>query len=272
MLRKSFIAIALLTCLFRTAGAETIVIMGSDTIGAKLVVLLAENFRAKMEARHTPVAFEISSEGSATALASVMEGKAEIGMSSKAPSSREKARASAKGAELRTITVAHDAIAIVVNAANPIESISLEELEMIYSGDVTDWSTITPEFTGEISAYTRNTASGTYSILQQVAMSSRDYGDNTRKMAGNEQIASEVASNAKGIGYVGLAYAQTPGLKIIPIEGVRPGEKEYPLARTLNFIIDSTKPLSPAANDFIGYTLSPEGQAVVSEVQFLPIY
>ncbi len=252
--------------------AETVVIMGSDTIGSKMAVQLSEAFRAKMDSRHTAVSFEISSEGSVTALAALIDGHSDIGMFSRAPKTTEISRAKANGVKLTAITVAHDAIAIVVNAANPIESISLEELELIYSGDVTDWSSITPGYTGRISAYTRNTASGTYSILQDVAMSSRDYGEDTQKMAGNEHIASEVAKNAYGIGYIGLAYTAAPGLKVVPIDGLAPGSAEYPLGRELSFLVDLSKPLKPMTNDFIGFTLSPEGQAIVSGVNFMPVY
>ncbi|MGB0258431.1 MAG: phosphate ABC transporter substrate-binding protein [Coraliomargarita sp.] len=252
--------------------AENIVIMGSDTIGSKMAVQLSEAFRAKMDSRNTPVSFEISSEGSVTALAALIDGHSDIGMFSRAPKNTEISRAEANGVKLTAITVAHDAIAIVVNAANPIESISLEELELIYSGDVTDWSSITPAYSGRISAYTRNTASGTYSILQEVAMSSRDYGEDTQKMAGNEHIASEVAKNAHGIGYVGLAYTLAPGLKVVPIDGKAPNRPDYPLGRKLSFLVDQSKPLKPMTNDFIGFTLSPEGQAIVSGVNFLPVY
>jgi phosphate transport system substrate-binding protein len=254
------------------SGADTIVIMGSDTIGSKLAVQLAEAYRTKMEARDAEVAFEISSEGTLTALASLIEGKTDIGMASRAPSTKERAKAEAHGVDLRAITVAHDAIAIIVHASNPIESIRLQDLEMIYSGEVQDWSGITPLHVGPISAYTRNTASGTYSILQQVAMASRDYGENTQKMAGNELIATEVAKNPHGIGYVGLAYSQTPGVKAIPIEGRSVTNVDYPLRRDLKFLINGNVPLNAMSNDFIGFTLSPEGQQIVRQVNFMSVY
>ena len=72
---------------------------------------------------------------------------------------------------------------------------------------------------GKISIYTRNTSSGTYSDFKELAMKKRDYATSSQKMAGNEQIASEVGKNASGIGYVGLAYTSAPGIKVVPIEG-----------------------------------------------------
>ena len=250
---------------------ETLVIKGSDTLGAKMVPQLAEAFKAKMEQQGVDVAFEIAAEGSSTGVASIIDATAEIGMSSRDPKDKEVAKAKAKGVDMKAITVAKDGIAIIVNETSPLESITLEEIELIFSGDVTDWSGISTQ-TGTISAYTRNTSSGTYAVFQKMGMSSRDYGLETQKMAGNEQIAAEVAKNPNGIGYVGLAYINTPGVKVLPVEGSAPDAADYPLARPLYYLINTNQSLSTTANDFIGFTFSPEGQSIISSVHFLPVY
>lgn len=252
-------------------GAETIVIKGSDTLGAKLVPQLAESFRARCAEQGLEVAFEIAAEGSSTGVAAVIDGTAEIGMSSRDPKDTEISRARTSGVDMRTITIAKDGIAIIVNESNPMDSITLEEVEFIFSGDILDWSGITTQ-TGEISVYTRNTSSGTYAVFQKMAMNSRDYSSGSQKMAGNEQIAAEVASNPNGIGYVGLAYIDTPGTKVLVVEGKHPEDKGYPLARPLYLLINNAKPLKPITNDFIGYSMSPAGQRVVNRVHFLSVY
>ena len=255
----------------QVSATETIVIKGSDTLGAKMVPQIAEAFKAKMAKQGVEVAFEIAAEGSSTGVASVIDGTAEVGMSSRDPKDKEVAKAKAKGVDMRTVTVAKDGIAIIVNESNPINSISIDEIELIFSGDVTDWSGITAQ-TGAISAYTRNTSSGTYAVFQKMGMNSRDYGADTQKMAGNEQIAAEVAKNPNGIGYVGLAYINTPGVKVIPVNGASPDSADYPLARPLYYLINKGEALSSVANDFIGFSMSPEGQEIVNRVHFLSIY
>ncbi|MDA0848931.1 MAG: phosphate ABC transporter substrate-binding protein [Verrucomicrobia bacterium] len=250
---------------------NTIVIKGSDTLGAKMVPQLAEAFKANMKKLGQNIAFEIAAEGSSTGVASIIDATSEIGMSSREPKAKEIAKAQSKGVDMKAITVAKDGLAIVVHESSPLESISLEEIEMIFSGDITDWSAITLQ-SGQISAYTRNTSSGTYAVFQKMGMSSRDYGADTQKMAGNEQIAAEVAKNPNGIGYVGLAYINTPGIKVIPIDGVSPKASDYPLARPLYYLIDNNKELSDLANSFIGFSMSPEGQEIISGVYFLPLY
>lgn len=251
--------------------ADKVVIEGSDTLGAKMVPQLAEAFQARMQAHGVDIAFEIAAEGSSTGIASVIEGTAAIGMSSRDAAKKEIASARARGVYLKPIVVANDGIAIIVNENNPLNSISLEQIELIFSGDVTDWSGISDHY-GQISTYTRNTSSGTYAAFQNLAMSYRNYGPDTQKMAGNEQIAEEVANNPNGIGYVGLAYISRPGIKVLSVGGMQPNQVGYPIARPLYYIIDNNKPLSEEVNDFIGFTMSPEGQAIVKRVHCLPLY
>lgn len=271
MLKSFALLLLTLIALIQTAQAETIVIMGSDTIGAKAALHLAEAYKAKMQSSSTEVGFEISAEGSATGVVSITEGLADIGMSSRPPSIKEFARAKAMGVQLKTITVAKDGIAVIVNEANPIESISIAELEAVFAGDVDNWAAISAN-SGLISTYTRNTASGTYDLFRDKAMGSRDYGENTQKVAGNEQIAAEVARNVNGIGYVGLAYTATPGIKVVPVEDMLPRAEDYPLKRTLFYLVDANIRLSEIANDFIGFTLSPQGQHIIESVEFVPVY
>jgi phosphate transport system substrate-binding protein len=267
---RTLTATAAIVFATQATATETIVIKGSDTLGAKMVPQIAEAFKAKMKAQGVDVAFEIAAEGSSTGVASVIDGTAEIGLSSRDPKEKEFAKAKSNGVEMNTIVVAKDGIAVIVNQANSLEGIALEEVELIFSGDVIDWSGITAQ-TGSISAYTRNTSSGTYAVFQKIAMSSRDYGSDTQKMAGNEQIASEVAKNANGIGYVGLAYIHTPGVKVLPVDGAQPDAKNYPLARPLYYLTNNSKPLSPMAQSFIEFTLSDEGQEIVKRVHFLAV-
>lgn len=236
-----------------------------------MVPQLAEAYKAKMLKQNINVAFEIAAEGSSTGVASVIDATSEIGMSSRDPKDKEVAKAKARGVDMKAIAVAKDGIAIIVNESSSLDAISLEEIELIFSGDVTDWSAISAE-AGEISAYTRNTSSGTYAAFQKLGMNSRDYGTETQKMAGNEQIAAEVAKNPNGIGYVGLAYINTPGVKVLIVDGTEPTASDYPLARPLYYLIDNNNALNSHANDFIGFTLSPEGQEIIEQVHFLPVY
>jgi phosphate transport system substrate-binding protein len=268
-MKKILTLLSVACALAAPALAQKLVIKGSDTLGAKLVPLLAEGFREQ----NPGVSFEIAAEGSSTGIAAVIDGTAQIGMSSRAAKPTEVSAAAAKGVELKPTIVVFDGIAILVNEDNPIKKLRKRQIEQIFTGDITDWSSVGGN-PGPISIYTRNTASGTYSDFKKLAMKRRDYAPSSQKMAGNEQIAAEVAGNINGIGYVGLAYAETPGTAVVAIDGHLPTQeavvaKDYPYARPTFYYTNGDA--EGIAAEFIAYSLSEEGQKVGAEIGFVPV-
>ena len=171
------------------------------------------------------------------------------------------------------LTVANDGIAVIVNATNPLKSLTKKQVEQIFTGDVADWSAVGGAG-GKISVYTRNTSSGTYSDWKELAMKKRDYAPTAQKMAGHEQIAAEVGKNANGIGYVGLAYIKAGGIKVVPVEGALPSvqsvhAKAYPYARP-TFYYTNGEPAG-LAKAFVEFTVSPAGQKIAENVGFVPV-
>ncbi len=251
------------------ARADRLVLKGSDTLGAKLVPQLAEQFKAQ----NPGTTFDIAAEGSTTGIAAITDGTAQIGMSSRRAKPAEVGAASAKGVTMKPTIVAYDGIAVIVNANNPVKTLTKKQVEQIFTGEVTDWSAVGGSG-GKISIYTRNTSSGTYSDFKELAMKKRDYAGGSQKMAGNEQIAAEVGKNANGVGYVGMAYTKAPGIRALPIDGVLPSVqtvqgKTYPYARP-TFYYTNGEP-SGLAKQFLDFTIGPAGQKIVGQVGFVPI-
>lgn len=250
-------------------GSQKLVIKGSDTLGAKLVPQLAETYQTV----NPDVTFEIAAEGSSTGIAALTDGTTDIAMSSRPAKRGEVTAAAAKGVKMHQTIAAFDGIAIIVNENNPMEAMTLEEVERIFTGDVSDWSAVT-DLSGPISVYTRNTASGTYSDFKKLAMNRRDYGPGSQKMAGNEQIAAEVGRNRFGIGYIGLAYLGAEGIKIIPVDGVMPSEetiqsKAYPIARPTYYYTNG-EPYGTVA-EFLDFAVhSRQAHSVIRQVGFVP--
>jgi phosphate transport system substrate-binding protein len=251
------------------AFAEKLVIKGSDTLGAKLVPQLAEQFKAQSPG----TTFDIAAEGSTTGIAAIIDGTAQIGMSSRRAKPAEVSAASGKGVNLKPTIVAYDGIAVIMNSGNSIKSLTKKQVEQIFTGEVTDWSAVGGSG-GKISIYTRNTSSGTYSDFKELAMKKRDYAGGSQKMAGNEQIAAEVGKNPNGIGYVGLAYVKASGVKVMAIDGVLPSvesvhAKTYPYARP-TFYYTNGEP-GGLAKQFLDFTISAAGQKIAASVGFVPI-
>src|SRR5205823_11986471 len=260
-MKRIYLRLITITSLMGSAYADRLVIKGSDTLGAKLVPQLAEQFRAQ----HPSTTFDIAAEGSTTGIAAITDGTAQIGMSSRRAKPAEVGAATAKGVNMKPTIVAFDGIAVIVNANNPLKGLTKKQVEQIFTGDVTDWSAIGGSG-GKISIYTRNTSSGTYSEFKELAMKKRDYAPDSQKMAGNEQIAQEVGKNPNGVGYVGLAYTKASGIKVVPIDGASPSKesvlaKSYPYARP-TFFYTNGEPTG-VVKEFIHFTVGPDGQKIV---------
>ncbi len=247
------------------SNAQSIRVRGSDTLGAKLVPQLAESFKKKAGG----ASFDIAAEGSSTAFTNLAAGTAEIGMSSRKVKDDERTFCKTKGVFIKEHALAWDMIAVVVNKNNPVAGLTKKQIAGIFTGAIKDWSEVggTP---GPISIYTRNTSSGTYKDWMTLAMGNKNYAAGSQKLAGNEQIASEVAGNKNGIGYVGLAYTGSKGLKAVPVGGVAPVAANvdgYPYSRP-TFLYTNGDPQGKV-KEFIDFCKSGEGQAVVQRVGFV---
>ena len=263
------LSIAAVLSLCAAHADDKIVIKGSDTLGAKLVPQLAEAYKPS----HPGVSFSIAAEGSTTGIAAIVDGTADIGMASRRAFPAEVSAATANGRTLKPTIVAYDGIAIIINTANPLTKLSKKQIEGIFSGEITDWSAVGGQ-PGAISVYTRNTSSGTYSDFKKMAMSGKDYAGSAQKMAGNEEIASEVGKNPNGVGYVGMAYLKAAGIHPVAVDGVLPSiatvrGHEYPISRS-TFYYTNGDPTG-LAKDFLDFTLSSTGQKIVEEVGFAPL-
>lgn len=267
-MKKALLALSLGLAAVTAASAAKLVIKGSDTIGAKLVPMLAEDYKAQ----NPGTTFEIAAEGSTTGITAIIDGTADIGMASRPAKQLEVSSAAAKGVTMKPTIIAYDGIGVIVNSANGVTSLTRKQVEQIFTGDVTDWSALGGN-PGKISVYTRNTSSGTYSEFKELAMKKRDYAKSSQKLAGNEQIASEVAKNPNGVGYVGLAYLNLPGVKVVAIDGATPTvesvqAKKYPFARPLFYYTNGDA--TGEAAKFIEFTLGKSGQETVGKVGFVP--
>lgn len=259
-----FMAVAALA-MAAPSRAQSIRVRGSDTLGAKLVPQLAEAFKKKGGG----ASFDIAAEGSSTAFTNLAAGTADIGMSSRRVRDEERTFCKTKGVFIKEVPLAWDMITVVVNKNNPVQALTKKQISGIFTGSIKDWSEVggTP---GPISLYTRNTSSGTYKDWMTLAMGNKDYAKGSQKLAGNEQIAAEVGGNKNGIGYVGLAYATSKGVKAVAADGVAPvaaNVATYPYSRP-TFLYVNGDPQGKV-KEFVDFCKSAEGLAIIQRVGFV---
>lgn len=250
-----------------TTTASVLKIKGSDTM-----VILAQHW-AEAYMRRTPNAsIYVEGGGSATGIAALIKGEVQICASSR-PIRPEEVRRLARASEFLGVShlVAQDALSVYVHPQNPVQRLSLAQVQGIFTGGIKNWSALGGN-DAPIMVLTRTPSSGTYLYFQDHALAGHGYAREARRMTTTAAIVEAIAQNVDAVGYGGLAYGRQ--LVHCSINGVAPTEENvrngsYPLARYLYFYtID--KPLG-MVKSFIDWVVSSAGQHVVGEVGYIPL-
>ena len=194
---------------------------------------------------------------------------------------QEKAAADA-GVKLTMEPVAREGFVFVVNADNPVNSLTSEQIRKIYSGEITNWSQVGGE-DREILAYQRNNDSGSQNYMT-VFMGDTPLREPETEfviggMAGIMNAVAVYDNSAGAIGYsvysyAAQMYAETSNVKFIAVDGVAPSkqtmaDESYPLLSCTYLIYTDKSP--ETAKDFTEWVLSDEGQTYVLESGYLPV-
>jgi phosphate transport system substrate-binding protein len=264
--------------------------IGSDTMNNEMA-LWAEGFRKF----YPNVQIEVEGKGSATAPPALANGTAHFGPMSR-PIKAEEADVFEKkfGYKPTEVKTSVDVLAVYVHKDNPLASLSLEQVDAIFSKtrkggwekDLTTWGDL--GLTGEwadkpISLYGRNSASGTYGYFKEHALYKGDYKDTVKEQAGSSSVVQGVASDKYGIGYSGIGY-KTADVRALPIAKSAKGEAyeasmdnaysgKYPISRFLLLYVNKEpgKPLDALRAEFLSYVLSAQGQEAVVKDGYLPL-
>lgn len=263
--------------------------IGSDSLN-NLMTYWAEGFKKK----YPNVNLQIEGKGSSTAPPALIGGTAQLG-----PMSREM-----KGTEIEDfekkygykptrIGVALDSLAVFVNKDNPVKSLSLDQVDAIFSktrksghGEISTWGQVgvTGKLAGKpISLYGRNSASGTYGYFKEHALKKGDFKNSVKEQPGSASVVEGVARDIAAVGYSGIGYA-TSGVRAVPLsvkDGGTAAEAtyqnvlngKYPMSRMLYIYVAKKpgKPLPKLVEEFLKYVLSKEGQEVVIKDGYDPL-
>ena len=263
--------------------------VGSDTI-LNLMTLWAEEFKKA----YPNVNIQIEGKGSSTAPPALISGTAQLGPMSRAMKPTEIDEFEAKfGYKPTQIKTAIDTIGVYVHKDNPIQGLTMGQVDAIFSKthrcgnpkEIRTWGDLA--LTGEwadkpISIYGRNSASGTYGFFKENALCKGDYKDEVKEQPGSAAVVQGVTEDRYGIGYSGIGYV-TSGVRAVPLGFENKGFVEanmenamngsYPLARFLYVYINKApdKPLEPLVKEFIKFIMSREGQEVVIKDGYFPL-
>ena len=264
--------------------------IGSDTMN-NLMTLWAESFKKL----YPNVSVEVQGAGSSTAPPAVTEGTASFGPMSRAMKEEEiRAFRQKHGYAPTGVRVAIDALAVFVHKDNPIRSLTIQQVDAIFSttrrcgapAAVQRWGQL--GLTGSwanrpIQLYGRNSVSGTYGFFKQEALCSGDFRNNVNEQPGSASVVQSVGASLNGIGYSGIGY-RTSAVRLVPISpragapAIEPTPQNavnnrYPLHRYLYLYINKKPgtPLRPLEREFLNLVLSRTGQEVVVKDGYVPL-
>lgn len=264
--------------------------VGSDTMN-NMMTLWAEDFRKA----YPNVQVEIEGKGSSTAPPALVEGTATFGPMSRTMKAEEVDQFEKKyGYKPTAIRTSIDMLSIYVNKDNPIQNLTMQQIDAIFSktrkggaaADIRTWGDL--GLTGEwkdkpISLYGRNSASGTYGYFKEHALYKGDYKDEVKEQPGSAAVVQAVSSDKYAIGYSGIGY-KTADVREVPLKATATDEAisatpefaytgRYPLSRFLYVYVNLKPgtPLDPLRREFLLYVLSKDGQSDVIKDGYFPV-
>ncbi len=264
--------------------------VGSDTL-ANLMTLWAEGFKRE----YPNVNIQIQAAGSSTAPPALTEATSNFGpMSRKMKDKEIEAFENRYGYKPTAVPVAIDALAVYVHKDNPIENMTIADVDAVFSStrkcgattDAKSWGDLGLDGSWEhrdIQLFGRNSVSGTYGYFKKKALCKGDFKNTVNEQPGSASVVQSVSTSVNGIGYSGIGY-RTSSVRAVPLAKKAGGEfveatpanavdGSYPLSRFLYVYVNKApnKPLAPLEREFIKLVLSQQGQKVVLKDGYVPL-
>jgi phosphate transport system substrate-binding protein len=281
MLKRMLCILVLLACAGSAfAGRKnSIQVRGSDTM-----INLAQAWAEKYMEKNPGDLIAVTGGGSGTGMSSLISGACDIAMSSRNIKEKEIALAKRNGVIPNEIKVALDGLAVVVNPANAVGKLTMDQLAGIFTGRITNWKDVGGR-NEKIVVLSREVNSGTHVYFKEHVLrrndinSKEEFAPGALMLSSSQAIADEVAGNSAAIGYFGMGYISKKQ-KLVAIakdarsEYVAPIidnvlKGSYPISRPL-FLYTKSIPQG-LVKKFVDFALSKEGQDIVLTTDFVPV-
>ena len=261
---KKFITIALSAILALSmlagCGKKSVTTDGSTSM-EKVIGALGEAYQAK-----TGVTVDYNPTGSSSGIKAVLEGRCDIGLSSRNLKDSEKEQG------LKQTVLAYDGIAIIVHPGNPVSDLTLEQIAAIYTGSITNWSEVGGS-DGPIVLIGREAGSGTRDGFESIT-GTTDAIKSSQELTSTGDVITTVAGNPNAIGYASLASVKST-VKAISVGGVTPSEAtvkdgSYAVQRPFVLVTKEGTSLSKDAEAFFQYITSGEANDIITKAGVVP--
>lgn len=254
--------------------AANVTVKGSDTM-----VILAQKWAEVYMQQSAATRIQVTGGGTGVGFAALQNKTTDLCNASRKIRAKEiEACVKAFGKRPTEYKVALDGLSVYVHASNPVEQLSLEQLEAIFTGKIRNWKQVGGKDEAII-VYSRENSSGTYEFFKEHVLKGRDFTASAQTLQGTAQVLQAVAAEPKAIGYGGAAYGagakhlkvskETGGEAIEPTEETVVGGT-YPIWRYLFIYVNPALDKGEIAA-YLNWIRSDAGQAVVKDVGYYPL-
>lgn len=246
----------------------TITFDGSTTVGP-----IAKAFAEYMMRNHG-INVTVAESGSGNGARGILNGTCDIGTLSRFMTEGEFKACAERGVMPVAHVVALDGLPIIVHPSNPIDNLTLQQVQDIYTGKIKNWKELGgPDLA--IVTISRDTSSGTYETFQQVVMGKERIAEGCEYVGSNGQMRARVQATPAAIGFAGIGFLDRT-IKALQINGVAPTVEtvqsgEYPIARGLYFFTNGYPRMGTMLYRLVTLHLTRDGQEMIQEIGFVPV-
>lgn len=245
----------------KSASSQTVATDGSTSM-EKVIGFLSEAYMQE----HGDVKVTYNPTGSSSGIQAVAEGRCDIGLASRDLKDEETA-------DLQGTVVAIDGIGIIVNPANKVTDLTIEQIGKIYSGEITNWKEVGGS-DAPIVCIGREAASGTRDGFEEVT-GVKDKCKYSQELTSTGDVVQTVSGNPNAIGYASVASANDT-VKLVSVEGISPTTEtiqdgEYKVQRNFVLVTKKDTPLSKTAQKFFDFATSSQADSLITEAGAVPV-
>ncbi len=276
-MRKFTFAIASAAAILATtlpAQAGKITVKGSDTL-----VVLAQKWAEVYMGKQPNTKIQVTGGGSGVGIAALQNKTTDLCNSSRKMRAAEIANCVATfGKRPTEYKVALDGLTVFVNDSNPVKDVTLEQLELVFTGKIRNWKQLGGA-DAPITVYSRENSSGTYEFFKEHVLKGKDFVASAQTMPGTAALLQAVAKDKNAIGYGGAAYGQ--GAKAVPVKrtegspAIEANEETvvkgtYPIWRYLYVYVNPALDKGEVS-EYLGWIRGEEGQKLVKDIGYFPL-
>lgn len=229
--------------------------------GSTSMVLINEALKASFQQQYPGTVVNTAAVGSDNGIQALLAGEVTVAAASRPLTAQE------QSSGLVAVPVSSDRLAVVVGNNNPYKrGLSAGQVAQIFQGQISNWLTLGGPDTA-IRVINRPSVSGTRTAFQDIVLEGKEFGttSNITTLVRDATTPMLRQLGTDGIGYATYSQvADQQTVRVVAVDGLTPEAPNYPFRRDLYYVYRNAN--DPAVQAFLGYALSPQGQAAISTV------